>query len=68
MRERVQKFQEFFVEKYEKSDKKVLHLVVSHGTPTRYWSQLNGMHKKKIKYAGLSAIAIKPKTEGKADI
>ena len=68
LKERVGKFQEFFLEKYKDSNKKVLHLVVTHGTPTRYWSQLNGMHKKKIKYGGLSAIAIKPKGNGEAEI
>ena len=55
--------QDFFMNKYKNSNKRVLHIVVSHGTPSRYWSELNNMHKKKIKYCGLSAIAIKPNAD-----
>ena len=64
----MQDCQEFFVNKYKDSNKRVLHIVVSHGTPIRFWSQLNGMHKKKIKYCGLSAVGIKPNNGGQPEI
>ena len=46
------------VGKYKKSDRKVLHIIVSHGTPIRFFSQFCGMPVKKIKYCGISAIGI----------
>ena len=56
--------QEFFVNKYGNSNKRVLHIVVCHGTPARFWSQINGMKKKKIDFCGLSSIGIKPTAGG----
>jgi len=37
-----------------------LHLVVTHGTLVRYFSQASNMRVKKAKYCGLSAISVKP--------
>ena len=38
LHERMATCQQFFVDKYKNSNKRVLHIVVSHGTPIRYWS------------------------------
>ena len=38
-----------------------LHLIVTHGTLVKNFSQIAGMRKKKAKYCSLSAIGIKPK-------
>ena len=43
---------------YSKPGKRVFHLVVSHGTPIRMFSRHFGGREKKIKYSGLSAVAI----------
>ena len=48
------------VSHYKNSDESVLHLVVTHGTLIRFWSQSANMRVKKVKYCGLSAQAIKP--------
>lgn len=45
---------------YSKSQESVLHLVVTHGTLVRFFSQASNMRVKKAKYCSLSAISVKP--------
>jgi hypothetical protein len=62
-RGRAQYFSDRIVEQYgylNTECKRVFHLVVSHGTPIKMFSQLNAGRKKKVKFCGLSAIAIAP--------
>ena len=50
---------------YADSTVRTLHLIVSHGTPIRMFSQLAGGSKKKIKFCGVTTVAL---NAGKLDL
>lgn len=62
VRERAQHFTDFFDKLYSKdqSNRRALHLVVTHGTPLRMFSQLHGGKKKKVKFCGVTVAALTP--------
>ena len=62
VKERAATFKSEFVEMYGKrTGVKTLHIVVSHGTPIRMFSQLMGGQKKKVRYCGVTGVSICPK-------
>ena len=56
--ERATRAQFDLVQKYRNSQQSVLHLIVTHGTLVRMFSQAAGMRKKKIKFCGMTAMGI----------
>ena len=60
VQERAAKLQYKMMQRYKSSEQSVLHLVVTHGTLVRFFSQAGGMRKKKVKYCGLTAMGVKP--------
>ena len=61
LKERTTMFTKEFVERYSRlTGKRTLHIVVSHGTPIRTFSRQHGGEKKKIRFCGVTAVAITP--------
>ena len=50
----------------EPTGRRTLHIICSHGTPIRKFSQQHGGKVKKIKYCGCSVLSVKPKGNGEA--
>jgi len=65
VKERAATFSAEFAKLYGKrTGVKTLHLVVTHGTPIRMFSQLQGGQKKKVRYCGVTGVSICPKQDG----
>lgn len=59
LRERVSRAQFNLIQRYARSEKRVLHLIVTHGTLVRTFAALAGMRHKKAKFCGVTAIGVR---------